>query len=94
MERQTKLGESPRRALIASRSAPSKVKNAFISKSLISRGAHASPKRCVPTLHREPQKWEATIPVYKANRKVNEINGLPRPPPRASASFAYRHLLH
>jgi len=39
-------------------------------------------KRCVPTLHREPQKWEATIPVYKANRKVNEINGLPRPPPR------------
>ncbi len=30
----------------------------------------------------EPQKWEATIPVYKANRKVNEINGLPRPPPR------------
>jgi beta-alanine--pyruvate transaminase len=23
----------------------------------------------VPTLHREPQKWEATIPVYKANRK-------------------------
>ena len=26
-------------------------------------------KRCVPTLHREPQKWEATIPVYKANRK-------------------------
>jgi hypothetical protein len=36
----------------------------------------------VPTLHREPQKWEATIPVYKANRKVNEINGLPRPPPR------------
>jgi hypothetical protein len=44
MERQTKLVESPRRALIASRSAPSKVKNAFISKSLISRGAHASPK--------------------------------------------------
>ncbi|MBQ1557182.1 MAG: hypothetical protein IIZ69_03080, partial [Pseudomonas sp.] len=39
-------------------------------------------KRCVPTLHREPQKWEATIPVYKANGKVNEINGLPRPPPR------------
>jgi hypothetical protein len=25
---------------------------------------------------------DATIPVYKANRKVNEINGLPRPPPR------------
>jgi hypothetical protein len=22
------------------------------------------------------------LPVYKANRKVNEINGLPRPPPR------------
>ena len=38
------LWESPRRALIASRSAPSKVKNAFISKSLISRGSPRIPK--------------------------------------------------
>ena len=39
-------------------------------------------KRCVPALHLEPQKWEATIPVCKVNRKVNEINDLPTPPPR------------
>jgi hypothetical protein len=35
----------------------------------------------VPTLHREPQKWEATIPVCKVNRKVNDINDLATSPP-------------
>jgi len=30
-----------------------------------------SQKRRLPTLHREPQKWEATIPVLKVNRKPN-----------------------
>ena len=83
MKRQTKLVGVPRRTLTASRSAPSNVKNAFISKSLISRGSSRNPKNvvCQP-LHREPQKWETTIPVLKVNRKPNKIIGLPIQPPR------------
>jgi hypothetical protein len=52
-----------------------------------------SQKSRLPTLHREPQKWEATLPVLKVNKKPNEIIDLPTPP-RVSVGFVYRQLLH
>src|SRR5574343_1892954 len=88
------LWESPRRALIASRSAPSKVKNAFISKSLISRGSPRIPKNvvCQPCIV-NLKSGRPPYPFTKRTGKSMKSTVYPDHP-RASASFAYRHLLH
>ena len=68
------LWESPRRALIACRAGTIEGENAFISKSLISRGnLTASPKTlCANPANREPQKWGGHHTRLQRTRSRNQ----------------------